>query len=311
MRVLLVEDDEHLRMLVEAQLAEDAITCHAASTLEDAVQLATSVLFDAVLLDLGLPDSNGPKTTLGAIKAATRAPIVVWTGDSGPEVERWARDAGAADFLGKGAFAHHQIARALRHVHEKARLEANLAASLRREEQMQELFHLDRLTRETVPLRTSHRAEFAAAVTDCAEAVALRIRGDDAEMRTRVDRVAAVFHALRGRAKDCVDVYREVLLHAAVLVGFDEHARQILLEVSFALSTRYRDEVLELETRLGALTSELAVARVDLETRDREVRDLRDQLFDFSKKYQMALRESEYPDDDRDTGPLGPRAVKP
>ena len=58
-QVLLVEDDPAMPELLAALLQDDQITLTNANSAAEALRLARQKHFDLVLLDLGLPDSNG------------------------------------------------------------------------------------------------------------------------------------------------------------------------------------------------------------------------------------------------------------
>ena len=57
-RILLGDDDAHLRAALTEQLAEDFVPVEAATAAEGRA-LALSETFDAILLDVGLPDQDG------------------------------------------------------------------------------------------------------------------------------------------------------------------------------------------------------------------------------------------------------------
>jgi DNA-binding response OmpR family regulator len=59
MRVLLVEDDDDLREVVAIGLRRSHIAVDPAATVAEAVDHLTTVDYDVVVLDLGLPDGDG------------------------------------------------------------------------------------------------------------------------------------------------------------------------------------------------------------------------------------------------------------
>jgi CheY-like chemotaxis protein len=67
----------------------------------------------AVLLDLGLPDSEGLDGLLALQAAATDCPIIVLTGDGRADLGAEAVAAGAQDFLVKGAFDAERLRRCI------------------------------------------------------------------------------------------------------------------------------------------------------------------------------------------------------
>ena len=105
LRLLLVEDNPKDARLLDLALAE---TDGMSYRLEVAPNLAEGVrrLLDGgihlVLLDLGLPDSQGLDTLVRLVQAVADVPIVVLTGLDDEEVEKAARRRGAMGYLVKG-----------------------------------------------------------------------------------------------------------------------------------------------------------------------------------------------------------------
>jgi two-component system response regulator QseB len=109
MRILVVEDNAGLAALLAERLGTRGLECDIAASISAASDLACRVNYDAVLLDLGLPDGDGLSwvRTLGD----RRPPILVLTA-RGTTPERIAGlDAGADDYLVKPADADEITAR--------------------------------------------------------------------------------------------------------------------------------------------------------------------------------------------------------
>ena len=87
--------------------------------------------FDAVLLDLGLPDSEGLSTLVAVAQAVPALPIVVLTGRSDEELSRAALRQGAQDYVIKGETDPDQLARALRYAIDRKRAIASVERRLR------------------------------------------------------------------------------------------------------------------------------------------------------------------------------------
>ena len=77
---------------------------------------------DVVLLDLSLPDARGLDTLAQVRAAAPRLPVVVLTGLADEQVAVQALQAGAQDYLVKGAVTGVGVRRAIRHALERQRL---------------------------------------------------------------------------------------------------------------------------------------------------------------------------------------------
>ncbi|WP_132029958.1 response regulator transcription factor [Aquabacter spiritensis] len=101
MRILLVEDDPVLADGVRAGLTLAGLTVDAVSTCADAQAALASATFDALVLDLMLPDGSGLDVLAGMRAAADRTPVLLLTAlDDAPDRVR-GLDAGADDYLGK------------------------------------------------------------------------------------------------------------------------------------------------------------------------------------------------------------------
>jgi len=115
--ILIIEDDQRIRESLSARLADLGHDVETTGRAMDGVERAVSGPFDAVVLDLGLPDVDGSEA-LRMIRAVSTVPIVVATArDDEAEIVRLF-DAGADDYVIKPFSAEH--------------LEARLRALLRR-----------------------------------------------------------------------------------------------------------------------------------------------------------------------------------
>jgi len=101
MRVLIVEDEPKLAALLRRGLAEEGYAADVAATGEDALWMAESTPFDAVVLDIVLPGMDGLEVCRTLRERGVWAPIVMLTarGVVGDRVT--GLDAGADDYLTK------------------------------------------------------------------------------------------------------------------------------------------------------------------------------------------------------------------
>jgi diguanylate cyclase (GGDEF)-like protein len=135
LKVLLVEDDPDDAMLAREALSEQwdrsRIRVEHLTCLEDAIEavLTEDSAFDAVLLDLGLPDSQGMETVERMVAAAPEIPVVVLTGINDPQLGVEAVQRGAQDYLPKGHFDSHLVIRAIRYAIERHRIREELQQS--------------------------------------------------------------------------------------------------------------------------------------------------------------------------------------
>lgn len=128
-RVLLVEDDPGDARLVVALLGQarfDRFQVTTVDHLSTALDHARKSSFDAVLLDLSLPDSWGLETIRSFRQGAPDLPIIVLTGLEDREIGLQAVKEGCQDYLVKGRGDGEIIARAILHSIERKRLEAEL-----------------------------------------------------------------------------------------------------------------------------------------------------------------------------------------
>ncbi|HEX8620823.1 MAG TPA: response regulator transcription factor [Allosphingosinicella sp.] len=98
--VLVVEDDAALLAMLQAALAYGGFESDAVSRGADAVTAVGSGRFDAVLLDLGLPDCEGGEL-LPRLRAVSDLPIIVVSGRGTERDKIEALDLGADDFVAK------------------------------------------------------------------------------------------------------------------------------------------------------------------------------------------------------------------
>ncbi len=101
MHVLVVDDDPTMLEVAcrVIQEREETASVARAMTLDDAKALAMEGGHDAIVLDLGLPDSSGLDTLEAIATLAPEVPIIVLSGTSDPSTIRAALNAGAEDFI--------------------------------------------------------------------------------------------------------------------------------------------------------------------------------------------------------------------
>lgn len=129
-RVLLIEDNPADARLIEVLLAEVRIARFSLRW-EDHLRgglarLAGKNDFDAVLLDLLLPDSQGLDTILKVREQAPEVPLVVLTGQDDESLGLSAVQRGAQDYLVKGHADANLLARSLLYSIERQRMQATL-----------------------------------------------------------------------------------------------------------------------------------------------------------------------------------------
>jgi len=131
--VLLVEDDPDYRFLTREILTEAEgidFEVDTAESLAEALEHLGDKEPDAVLLDLGLPDSFGLDTLKAVRDKVPQVPVVVLTALDSPEAGINAVHQGAQDYLVKGKANDEMVVRSLRYALERGRLEAQLEQAL-------------------------------------------------------------------------------------------------------------------------------------------------------------------------------------
>jgi len=99
-RLLIVDDDTALRQSLAEQLAADFETQQADSA-ATAFAAAQASRFDAILLDVGLPDMDGREVCRKLRQQGITAPIVMLTAAAGETDTITGLDAGANDYMTK------------------------------------------------------------------------------------------------------------------------------------------------------------------------------------------------------------------
>jgi len=120
--VLLVEDsagDAELITLELEEAEEVSFQVEHVSRLASAMEVLGNGEAQAVLLDLGLPDSQGMATFEQARARANHLPIIVLTGLEDEELGVRAVQAGAQDYLVKGQVSSQLLARSIRYAVER------------------------------------------------------------------------------------------------------------------------------------------------------------------------------------------------
>jgi DNA-binding response OmpR family regulator len=101
MRILLVEDERKVASFVARALRENTYAVDVAETGEKALEMATDVHYDAVLLDVRLPGMNGLEVCRELRQRGIESPVLVLTARGLTEQKVEGLDAGADDYLTK------------------------------------------------------------------------------------------------------------------------------------------------------------------------------------------------------------------
>jgi signal transduction histidine kinase len=128
LRVLLVEDDPLFVEFFSSSLHtfSSGFELTVARRLSTALSTLADTHYDAILLDLNLPDSEGLLTLRRVAVSAPEMPIVVFTGLDEAEQAQQALRLGAEDWLTKGTPHAELVVRAIRYAVERKRLTNSL-----------------------------------------------------------------------------------------------------------------------------------------------------------------------------------------
>lgn len=117
-RILVIEDSPTQVMSIRSMLAGDSDSSYElriAHSLHAGLEELKERPFDAILLDLTLPDSEGVETCIKVSEAVAELPIVVLTGTDDEELAILALKNGAEDYLVKSQINSNLLVRALRY----------------------------------------------------------------------------------------------------------------------------------------------------------------------------------------------------
>ncbi|MDB4887173.1 MAG: hypothetical protein JWN79_2611 [Gemmatimonadetes bacterium] len=101
MRALIVEDEPTSALLSRHVLEQEGFVVDQAVTGQAAIALVLATDYDAIILDLGLPDTNGLAVMEAIRREGRTTPVLILTGTHDAETTVRALDAGADDYLRK------------------------------------------------------------------------------------------------------------------------------------------------------------------------------------------------------------------
>jgi CheY-like chemotaxis protein/MinD-like ATPase involved in chromosome partitioning or flagellar assembly len=130
--ILLIEDDPDAARLIQYVLSQGSgpVTVEWAADLRTGLARLGEVKFQAVLVDLDLPDSSGFDTFVRIRQRAAEAAVVVLTGEEDEALALQAVRGGADEYLFKRDVRDRFLLQRVRHAVERSRLKHQGAASL-------------------------------------------------------------------------------------------------------------------------------------------------------------------------------------
>ena len=130
--ILLIEDNEgDVRLIREAlkEVKNLAFKIEASGLLIKALKILKSRKFDAILLDLNLPDSIGIETASKVLEVAPNTPIIILTGLNEEKIAISSVKMGIQDYLVKDQFDSILLTRSIQYAIERKQMETNLKES--------------------------------------------------------------------------------------------------------------------------------------------------------------------------------------
>ena len=121
-RVLVIEDEKNIRSLMQTILTSNGYAVLTAKTGEEATMMLSSHCPDLLLLDLGLPDTDG-QAFIQSVRKWTQVPIIVVSARTHERDKVLALDCGADDYMTKPFGTSELLARvrtALRHAAQRS-----------------------------------------------------------------------------------------------------------------------------------------------------------------------------------------------
>lgn len=251
-RLLVVEDDDVFRQFIQAVLARAdrpgrTISATTVGSLREALGSLAVDVPDCILLDLGLPDSQGLDTLGTVLEAAPGVPIVVLTGTEEDELADQALLAGAQDFLEKPLLKPDSLGRSLRHALDRSGWAAQINAKNRqledRNRDLDDFAHavshdLKAPLRAMFHLVGQAKEELATGDTDHARQTLAAV---EPRIRRLFDMIDGLLHiTTAGRSSDRVPIdlgslVREVLDSLSLPPGFRV---QVASDLPIVLGTR-------------------------------------------------------------------------
>ncbi|MGZ9234856.1 MAG: PAS domain S-box protein [Anaerolineales bacterium] len=132
--VLLIEDNSGDARLVKEELrsvnSHTTIRLEWANCLAKGLECLAASHFNAVLLDLNLPDSEGLGTLHSVLSFTPNTPVIVMTGQADDEMGLGALQAGAQDYLIKGQLDGRLLMRVIQYAIQRKQTEMQLADAL-------------------------------------------------------------------------------------------------------------------------------------------------------------------------------------
>ena len=139
MKILIVEDEQHIADGLRFNLEADGFEVEIANNGEDALQTLEKKIFDAIVLDVMMPKKDGFEVAKALREAENFTPILMLTALGKPEDVLLGFEAGADDYLPK-TFSTRELLARLRAVSRRSKISARQTAFELNELNFQDLY---------------------------------------------------------------------------------------------------------------------------------------------------------------------------
>jgi two-component sensor histidine kinase len=135
-KIFVIEDNPGDLVLIREMIKESGLEFDIGNseTLKEGIKTFKELDYDILLLDLGLPDSDGIETFLKAQAELSDKAIIILTGLSDEEQGTMAVSKGAQDYLIKGQIDPNLLSKSIRYSLERKKAEKEIKASLKQKE---------------------------------------------------------------------------------------------------------------------------------------------------------------------------------
>lgn len=262
---LLIEDNPGDVRLMQELLSEErtpGLVIETAENLAHGLERLHLGSFDVVLLDLGLPDSEGMDTLSGVREYAPETPVVVLTVQNDEVTAIRALQAGAQDYLVKGELDAKVLIRSIRYAVERLRLLIELDRARHAEQQEREFRSLARFAPADsvsitakmygkTPLKDELPHSFDELVKRYMRILGLAVESKaykvDHPVSAGLRQIGQDLGFLKAGPRDVIDIHQAALQEKTEeLGGADlriciEESRFLVLELMGNLAAHYRD----------------------------------------------------------------------
>ena len=102
-KILVIDDEPNIRTLIDLLLSRQGFDVLLADNGWTGLQLYRQEHPDVIVLDLRMPEMDGVTVLKEIRRVDLKQPVIIWSGDTTPEMEREVRALGVSEFIVKGS----------------------------------------------------------------------------------------------------------------------------------------------------------------------------------------------------------------